>query len=157
MTERQQTHATSLDELAAVLGTSERQWRGYAKRNSFPPKHPQLGYEIAACAKWKEENVKAQTTGELAAEKIAKTKLEVELLELKVAREKRLSVLRSEVDELHGRMAMKLRAYLYSKLENELPPKCAGLDALAMRKIGREMADEIVTRLQLDVDKWGEA
>lgn len=152
----QPTHAASLDELSAILGTSERAWRTYSKRPGFPQKSAAHGYEVAACAAWKAENIKPQASGELASEKIAKTKLEVELLELRVAREKRLSVLRSEVDELHGRMAMKLRAYLYSKLENEMPPKMAGCDALALRKYGREMADEIVGRLQMDVDKWVE-
>lgn len=150
----QPTHATSLDALSAILGTTERQWRSYSKRNTFPPKIPGLGYEVAACAAWKADNVKPQSQGDLAAEKIAKTKLEVELLELKVAREKRLSVLRSEVDALHSKMAMKLRAFLYSKLENELPPKMAGQDALTLRRFGREMADEIVGRLQMDVDSW---
>jgi hypothetical protein len=151
-----QTHAASFDELAGILGKSERAWRTYSKRPGFPAKIAGLGYDLAAVAAWGAENIKAQATGELASEKIAKTKLEVELLELRVAREKRLSVLRSEVDELHGRMAMKLRAYLYSKLENEMPPKMAGCDALTLRKFGREMADEIVGRLQLDVDKWAQ-
>jgi hypothetical protein len=32
----------------------------------------------------------------------------------------------------------------------------AGCDALTLRKFGREMADEIVTRLQLDVDSWSQ-
>ena len=155
-TRPQPTHVSSLDDLSAVLGTTERQWRSYSKRNTFPPKIPGLGYEVAACAAWKAENVKPQSQGDLAAEKIAKTKLEVELLELKVAKEKRLSVPRAEIDELHSRMAMKLRAYLYSKLENEMPPKMSGCDALTLRKFGREMADEIVTRLQLDVDSWAQ-
>jgi hypothetical protein len=149
------THVSSLDDLSAILGTTERQWRSYSKRNTFPPKIPGLGYEVAACAAWKAENVKPQSQGDLAAEKIAKTKLEVELLELKVAKEKRLSVPRAEIDELHGRMAMKLRAFLYSKLINELPPRLAGQDALTIRLACREVADEIVTRLQMDVDSWG--
>ena len=153
----QPTHATSLDVLSAILGTTERQWRSYSKRNTFPPKIPGLGYEVAACAAWKAENVKPQSQGDLAAEKIAKTKLEVELLELKVAREKRLSVLRSEVDELHGRMGMKLRSMLYACLVSEMPPKCAGFDALALRQYGQSLADEIVRTLQRDVDQWSES
>jgi hypothetical protein len=150
-------HATSLDELSAILGTTERQWRTYAKRPGFPPKIAGKGYEVAACEAWKAEHIKPQASGELAAEKIKKIQLESELLELKVAREKRLSVPRAEIDELHGRMAMQLKAYLYAKLENEMPPKFAGCDALTLRKYGRVMADEIVTRLQMDVDKWATA
>ncbi len=56
------------------------------------------------------------------------------MLRLRIEKEKRLSVLRAEVDELHDRMALKLRAYLYAKLENEMPPKFAGCDALTLRK-----------------------
>ena len=155
-TRPQPTHVSSLDDLSAILGTTERQWRSYSKRNTFPPKIPGLGYEVAACAAWKAENVKPQSQGDLAAEKIAKTKLEVELLELKVAKEKRLSVPRAEIDELHGRMAMKLRAMLYACLVNEMPPKCSGFDALALRQYGQGLADEIVKTLQRDVDKWSE-
>lgn len=150
----QPQYASGFDELSAILGTAQRAWRTYSKRDGFPAKIAGLGYEVAAVAAWKAENIKQLPTGELAAEKIKKIQLESELLELKVAREKRLSVPRAEVDELHGRMAMKLRSFLYSKLENEMPPKMAGCDALALRKYGRELADEIVSRLRLDVDLW---
>lgn len=51
-------------------------------------------------------------------------------------------------------MAMGLRSLLFTKLENAMPPKMAGCDALALRKYGRELADELVTRLAQDVDKW---
>ena len=150
-------YAPSLDELAGILGKSERAWRTYSKRPGFPGKIVGLGYDVAAVSAWAVENIKQQATGDLAAEKIAKTKLEVELLELKVAREKRLSVLRSEVDELHGRMGMKLRSMLYACLVSEMPPKCAGFDALALRQYGQSLADEIVRTLQRDVDQWSES
>ncbi|MBC7366191.1 MAG: hypothetical protein H7343_05150, partial [Undibacterium sp.] len=55
---------------------------------------------------------------------------------------------------LHGKMALRLKSLLYSKLENEMPPKMAGCDALALRRYGRELADEIVTRLGGDIDQW---
>lgn len=147
-------YAVSLDEVAARLGTTERQWRTYAKRPGFPAKMPGKGYDLAALAAWKAENIRPAATGDLAARKAAKLDLEAELLRLRIEKEKRLSVLRSEVDELHGRMAMKLRAFLYAKLENEMPPKFAGCDALTLRRYGREMADQIVDTLAKDIDQW---
>lgn len=152
--ERDPRFASSLDDLSAALGTTERQWRTYSKRPDFPRKVAGKGYEIEACRRWKEENIKPQSSGDLAAARREKVKLEAELLQLRIEREKRLSVLRAEVDELHGKLAMKLRAFLYSKLENEMPPKIAGCDALAIRKYGRALADEIVTTLAKDIAQW---
>lgn len=86
--------------------------------------------------------------------RLVEVQLRCEKLRRELDRDAGLTVLRSEVDELHGRMAHGLRSLLYCKLENELPPKCAGYDALALRKYGRELADELVTRLAQDVDKW---
>src|SRR3954469_20333685 len=94
------TFAKSLDEVSAALGTTERQWRTYAKRPGFPAKVPGKGYDLAALAAWKAENIKAQETGDLAARKAAKLDLEAELLRLRIEKEKRLSVPRAEVDEL---------------------------------------------------------
>lgn len=151
------THANSLDDLSAILGTTERQWRTYSKRPGFPAKEAGKGYDVAACEAWKSEHVKPQASGELATEKIRKTKADADLAELRVAKEKRLSVSRAEVNELLGKMAMKLKSYLYSKLTNEMPAKMAGLDALAHAIYGEELADEIVTRLREDVDQWDRA
>lgn len=149
-----QCFASSLDEVSAALGTTERQWRTYAKRPGFPAKVPGKGYDLAALAAWKAENVKAPAAGDLAARKAAKLELEADLLRLRIEKEKRLSVPRAEVDELHGRMALKLRAFLYARLENEMPPKFAGCDALTLRRYGREMADQIVDTLAKDIEQW---
>lgn len=53
--------------------------------------------------------------------------------------------------EMHGRMAHRLRSLLYSKLENEMPPKVAGADALALRVYGRGLVDGIEGRLRRDI------
>lgn len=150
-------YVVSWDAVSAALGTTARQWITYSKRPGFPKKTDQ-GYDLSALATWKAENVRARSgDGDLAARKAAKLDLEAELLRLRIEKEKRLSVLRSEVDELHGRMAMKLRAFLYAKLENEMPPKFAGCDALTLRRYGREMADQIVDTLAKDIDQWNTA
>src|SRR4051812_49175856 len=102
------SYVQSLDEVSAALGTTERQWRTYARRPGFPAKAPGRGYDLAA---WKAENIKAPVAGDLAARKGAKLELETDLLRLRIEKEKRLSVPRAEVDELLGRMALKLRAF----------------------------------------------
>jgi hypothetical protein len=146
----------SLDEVSAHLGTTERQWRTYAKRPGFPAKIEGKGYDLAALAAWKDENVAQRGDGKLAAKKLEKLELDIRLSALKVAQAERLTVARAAVDALHGLLAQRLKAYLYSKLENEMPPKIAGCDALTIRKYGRALADEIVTTLQRDINSWGE-
>lgn len=61
-----------------------------------------------------------------------------EKLRRELDREKGLTVSRADVDELHGKKASRLKSLLYSKLENEMPPKIAGLDALTVREYSRE-------------------
>jgi len=68
----------SLDEVSTGLGPTERQWRTYAKRPGFPAKVPGKGYDLAAFAAWKAENIKPAGTGDLAAKKAAKLDLEAE-------------------------------------------------------------------------------
>lgn len=145
--------ASSFEEVSAALGLSDRQWRTYSKRKGFPEKGPH-GYDLAALAAWRSENVKTQTTGELAAERSEKLRLEQELLQIKIDREKRSVLPRSEVEDLHGRIAQKLRAVLYATLENEMPGKIAGQDALTCRTYGRALADRLMEILSKDVSEW---
>lgn len=147
------THASSMDSVAAELGLTARQWATYSKRPGFPPKGAQ-GWDLAAIAAWKEANIKPPATGELAALKAEKIKREIVLADLKIAEQEKKTIPRAAVDELHGRLAQRLRSYLYAKLENEMPPKMAGCDALQHRIYGRELADEIVTTLARDVEQW---
>lgn len=145
--------ASSFEEVSAALGLSDRQWRTYSKRKGFPDKGPH-GYDLAALSAWRSENVKTQSTGELAAERSEKIRLERELLQLKIDREKRNVVPRPEVEDLHGRIAQKLRAILYATLENEMPGTIAGCDALTCRTYGRALADRLMGILSKDVAEW---
>lgn len=144
--------AASLDEISAALGLSERQWRTYSKKPGFPEKTAGKGWDVAAVAAWKEANVKQQQASKLSD---VKKEAEIILLNLRIDREKRLSVPRAEVDELHGRLAMRLKAFLYSRLVNEMPQKVAGAEALAIRVYAQATVDEIVAALARDIDSWG--
>lgn len=149
--------APSWDAVSAALGTTARQWVTYSKRPGFPSKTPQ-GYDLAALAAWKAANVgKSDADGTLKAAKLEKIAEETALLRIRRAKEERKSVNIEEVNDLHRRMALKLRAYLYTKLENEMPPKLAGCDALTIRKHGRALADEIVRTLAGDIETWTDA
>jgi hypothetical protein len=111
-------------------------------------------YDVAEVADFISTQRSTGSLDELRAARLEEVKLKCARLKIELERDEGLWVTRSAVDELHGRTAHGLRSLLYSKLENEMPPKCAGFDALALRKYGRELADELVTRLAQDVDKW---
>lgn len=145
----------SWDEVSARLGTTARQWVTYSKRPGFPAK-TEKGYDLAALAAWKAENVGHKSDATLKAAKAEKLAEEIALLRLRRAKEERKYVSIDDVNELHRTMALKLRALLYSKLENEMPPKLAGCDALTIRKYGRALADELVKTLSGEVEKWAD-
>lgn len=146
----------SFDAVAGWLGTSDRQWRTYSQRPGFPVKHPE-GYKLAELERWKADNVAKKEPGALNDLKSELMQRQLELADLKIAREKKLSVSRAEVDAFHSLLSQRLRSFLYAKLEGEMPPKLAGCDALTIRQYGRALADEMVSTLSKDIDAWGEA
>ena len=111
-------------------------------------------YDAAAVAEFISSQRSTGSLDDLRAARLEEVKLKCARLKLELERDEGLWVRRADVDELHGRLSHGLRSLLYSKLENEMPPKCAGLDALALRKAGRELADQIVGKLAQDVDQW---
>lgn len=147
---------SSFDAVAGYLGTSDRQWRTYSQRPGFPVKHPE-GYKLAELEQWKAENVAKKAPGALNDLKSELMQRQLELADLKIAREKKLSVSRADVDAFHALLSQRLRSFLYAKLEGEAPPKLAGCDALTIRKHLRALADEMVTTLSRDVEAWGES
>ncbi len=146
----------SWDEVSARLGTTARQWVTYSKRPGFPGKTAE-GYNLAALAAWKAENVGNKSDSTLKAAKAEKLAEEIALLRIRRAKEERKSVSMEDVDELHRVMGLKMRSYLYSKLDSEAPPKLAGCDALAIRKYLRGVADEIVKNFGQGIDDWKES
>jgi hypothetical protein len=81
-------------------------------------------------------------------------KLKCARLKVELEKDEGLWVRRDAIDLLHGKLALNLKGLLYAKLEGELPAKCQGYDALALRKFGRQMADDLVSRLAQDIDTW---
>ena len=86
--------------------------------------------------------------------RLVEVQLRCEKLRRELDRDAGLTILRADVDDLHGKLALNLKGLLYAKLEGELPAKCQGYDALALRRFGREMADELVGRLAQHIDTW---
>jgi hypothetical protein len=86
--------------------------------------------------------------------RLVEVQLRCEKLRRELDRDAGVTILRSAVDDLHGRLAAGVRSMLYDGLENRLPAACAGYDALALRRYGRSLADEIVGRLAGDIDTW---
>ena len=86
--------------------------------------------------------------------RLVEVQLRGEKLRRELDRDAGVTIPRVEVEALHGKLALNLKGLLYAKLEGELPAKCQGYDALALRRFGREMADELVGRLAASIDTW---
>jgi hypothetical protein len=105
-------------------------------------------------AAWIAESRGTGSTETLRAARLVEVQLRCEKLRRELDRDAGVTILRADVDLLHGKMAHGLRSLLYTKLEGELPQKCAGFDALALRRHCRELADELVGRLAQDASTW---
>lgn len=88
---------------------------------------------------------------ELLKEKLRK---EIRLAEIKIEKEERKVIDRSEVDSLHLHIGQRQRSVLYEYLETEAPPKLDGLSAAQMRPILRKMADDICDVMAGLVDEF---
>lgn len=82
---------------------------------------------------------------ELLKEKLRK---EIELAGIKIDKERRRSIPRSEVDALLLHIATRQKTLLYQRLETELPPKLDGLSAAETRPILRKVADDICDEMR---------
>jgi hypothetical protein len=89
-------------------------------------------------------------------EELLKEKLrtEIRLGNIKIGKEERKLIDRSEVDALHLHIGTRQRSVLYEYLETEAPPKLDGLPAAQMRPILRKMADDICDIMAGLVDEF---
>lgn len=87
---------------------------------------------------------------------IEKLTKENKLLDLKIAKEERTSVARSEVDELLLHVATLQKAVLFPALENELPPRAEGRSAAEISVMGRELGDRICGIFAQAMETWNE-
>jgi hypothetical protein len=111
-------------------------------------------YDVAEVAAFISTLRSTDSLDDLRAARLEEVKLKCARLKVELEKDEGLWVRRSDVDDLHGRAALGLRALVYDALENRLPAACAGYDALQLRRYGRDLADQIVCKLAQDVATW---
>ena len=111
-------------------------------------------YDVAAVASFIAASRGTGALDDLRAARLQEIVLKCKRLQVEIEKDEGLWVRRSDVDDLHGRAALGLRALIYDALENRLPAACAGYDALQLRRYGRDLADQIVCKLAQDVSTW---
>jgi glutathione synthase/RimK-type ligase-like ATP-grasp enzyme len=111
-------------------------------------------YDVAAVAAFISTLRSTDSLDDLRAARLEEVKLKCARLKVELEKDEGLWVRKSDIDLLHGKLALNLKGLLYAKLTEELPSKCQGYDALALRRAGREMADDLVSRLAQDIDTW---
>lgn len=132
------------DKLCSLTGLTDRRHRQLAAAGYFPAPERALYVltpTISGILRYYRETT--QRRGNLTELKEIKMAKENELLDLKMLREKRLTIAKRDVDALLLHIAVRAKTMLYQFLETEAPPKLDGLPASAQRKILREMADAI--------------
>ena len=76
------------------------------------------------------------------------------LLDLRIAKEERRSVDRSEVDALLLHVATMQKTVLFPAMERELPPRAEGKTASEISVIGREIADRCCAVMASAIETW---
>ena len=148
------TPTATKSELARALKIHRAQLDAFLAKPGAPSPDTKKRYDTKAVAAWIAESRGTGSTETLRAARLVEVQLRCEKLRRELDRDAGVTILRADVDLLHGKMAHGLRSLLYTKLEGELPQKCAGFDALALRRHCRELADELVGRLAQDVSTW---
>lgn len=126
----------------------------FLSRPGAPKPDDARTYDVAAVASFIAASRGTGALDDLRAARLQEIVLKCKRLQVEIEKDEGLWVRRSDVDDLHGKLALNLKGLLYAKLEGELPAKCQGYDALALRRFGREMADELVGRLAQHIDTW---
>jgi hypothetical protein len=111
-------------------------------------------YDVAEVAAFIADSRSTGSLDDLRLARLEEVVLKCKRLKVEIEKDEGLWVRRDAIDLLHGKLALNLKGLLYAKLEGELPAKCQGYDALALRKFGRQMADDLVSRLAQDIDTW---
>ncbi len=148
------TPTATKSELARALKIHRAQLDAFLAKPGAPSPDTKKRYDTKAVAAWIAESRGTGSTETLRAARLVEVQLRCEKLRRELDRDAGVTILRADVDDLHGKLALNLKGLLYAKLEGELPAKCQGYDALALRRAGREMADDLVSRLAQDIDTW---
>jgi hypothetical protein len=148
------TPTATKSELARALKIHRAQLDTFLAKPGAPSPDKKKKYDSKAVAAFIAESRGAGSLDTLREARLEEVRLRCERLRRELDRDAKLTVLRSDVDALHGRMAHGLRSLLYDCLENRMPAACAGYDSLQLRRFGRDLADELVGRLAKDVNSW---
>lgn len=148
------TPTATKSELSRALKIHRAQLDTFLAKPGAPSPDAKKRYDTKAVAAWIAESRGTGSADSLKAARLIEVRLRCEKLRRELDRDAGVTILRADVDLLHGKLALNLKGLLYAKLEGELPAKCQGYDALALRRAGREMADELVGRLAQDIDTW---
>ena len=123
-------------------------------RPGAPSPNAAKQYDLKELAAFVASQGDAGNLDSLRAARLREIQLRCQRLEMEIARDAGRLVSRAAVDELHGRVGTALRALLYARMENDLPPKLAGCDALTIRKHCRALADELMDTLARGIEHW---
>jgi len=144
----QDTVSTAKDvtDLAVILGVTRQTVHTWLKRKGAPKAQADGSHVVAAWRQFIEVNgLKGSTQHDSEALKARKLLAEVEDRELRVALKRGIYVLKGDVEaEWHRRMAV-LKNLLYAKLTLELPPLCAGRDAIEIQQMNQTALDAALT------------
>ena len=144
----QDTVSTAKDvtDLAVILGVTRQTVHTWLKRKGAPKAQSDGSHVVLAWRQFIEVNgIKGATQHDSEALKARKLLAEVEDRELRVALKRGIYVIKGEVEaEWHRRMAV-LKNLLYAKLTLELPPLCAGHDAIAIQQMNQAALDAALT------------
>lgn len=140
------TTAKDVTDLAEILGVTRQTIHTWLKRAGAPKAQPDGSHIVVAWRQFIEiSGLKGATLPDSNALKARKMLAEIEDRELRVALKKGMYVLRGEVEgEWHRRMAV-LKNLLYAKLTLELPPLCAGQDAIGIQQMNQSALDAALT------------
>jgi len=140
------TTAKDVTDLAEILSVSRQTIHTWLKRKSAPKVQADGSHLVLAWRQFIEVNgLKGSTLHDGEALKARKLLAEVEDRELRVALKRGVYVVKGEVEaEWHRRMAV-LKNLLYAKLTLELPPLCAGQDAIAIQQMNQTALDAALT------------
>lgn len=138
--------AKDITDLATILGVTRQTLHAWRRRKGAPKDHADGTHDVVAWRQFIDANgLKGATQPDSDALKARKMLAEIEDRELKVALKKGLYVLRGDVEaEWHRRMAV-LKNLLYAKLTLELPPLCAGQDAIGIQQMNQAALDAALT------------
>lgn len=86
-----------------------------------------------------------------------KLRKEIELLAIKIEKERGVLIDRDEADRILAKVAIAGRSLLYQLLETEFPMEGEGLSVPELRELGRSYADRICLAMKKEIDEWAPA